>query len=247
MYRVLQHFNTNFNDYSIIFTSGTTHSLKLVAESFKWADSSTKNDTSVPSQNRFREKEAEKDTYSDGGSVGTFMYLQDNHTSVLGMRELAKKHGAAVCCLSHDEAFHCFLHCEYPDVNASSASDGNSLFVYPAQCNFSGLKYPLSWVSKVQNGVLSCKTEHGRQSKWFCLLDAASLVSTSALDLSQVQPDFVCMSFYKIFGYPTGLGALLVKNSSAHVLERCYFGGGTVLISLSSQCEHVPRPVLSDR
>jgi molybdenum cofactor sulfurtransferase len=139
------------------------------------------------------------------------------------------------------------MHCGCPDLHASSAYDGNSLFAYSAQCNYSGLKYPLSWVSKVQNGVLNCKTEHRRQSKWFCLLDAASFVSTSVLDLSQVQPDFVCMSFYKVFGYPTGLGALLVKNSSAYVLERCYFGGGTVLISLSSCSEHVHRPALCDR
>ncbi|PNF26660.1 hypothetical protein B7P43_G06816 [Cryptotermes secundus] len=251
-YRVLQHFNTSLNDYSVIFTSGATHSLKLVAESFDWIGSTTKNDKFVSSQNGFKEKGTngcilKTDSYSDGRNAGTFMYLQDNHTSVLGMRELARKHGAAVCCLPHEEAFQCLMHCGCPDLDGSSVCDGNSLFVYPAQCNYSGLKYPLSWVSKVQNGLLNCKTEHKRQSKWFCLLDAASFVSTSVLDLSQVQPDFVCLSFYKVFGYPTGLGALLVKNSSAFVLERCYFGGGTVLISLSSQCEHVPRPALSDR
>jgi molybdenum cofactor sulfurtransferase len=249
---VLQHFNTNLNDYSIIFTSGATHALKLVAESFDWADNSAKNNKFVPNQNGCRKEGAngcgaETDSYSHGRNAGTFIYLEDNHTSVLGMRELAKKHGAHVSCLSHEEAFQCFLHCECPDVDSYSVCDGNSLFVYPAQCNYSGVKYPLSWVSKVQNGVLNCKSEHRRQSKWFCLLDAASFVATSALDLSDVQPDFVCMSFYKIFGYPTGIGALLVKNSSAYVLEKFYFGGGTVLMSLSSQCEHVPRPALSDR
>lgn len=248
---MLQHFNTNLNDYSIIFTSGATGALKLVAESFDWADNSTKN-KSLPNENGFNDKgpracRVQNDSFSDGRNAGTFMYLQDNHTSVLGMRELAKKQGASVCCLSHTEAFQCFVHCACLDLDASSVCNGNSLFVYPAQCNYSGFKYPLSWVSKVQSGVLNCKTEKRSKSKWFCLLDAASFVSTSVLDLSQVQPDFVCISFYKIFGYPTGLGALLVKNSSAHVLEKCYFGGGTVLISLSSQCEHVPRPALSDR
>jgi molybdenum cofactor sulfurtransferase len=252
MYRVLEHFNTDLRDYSVIFTSGATHALKLVAESFNWVDNSTKNNKSLANQNGLNEKgpsacRVQNDTFSESINAGTFMYLQDNHTSVLGMRELAKKEGASVLCLSHAEAFQCFLQCGYPDLDASSACSGNSLFVYPAQCNYSGFKYPLSWVSKVQNGVLNCKTHQSRQSKWFCFLDAASFVSTSVLDLSKVQPDFVCVSFYKIFGYPTGLGALLVKNSSAHVLEKCYFGGGTVLISLSSQCEHVPRPALSDR
>jgi molybdenum cofactor sulfurtransferase len=41
-------------------------------------------------------------------------------------------------------------------------------------------------------------------------------------------PDFVALSFYKIFGFPN-LGALLVRKESANVLQsRRYFGGGTV-------------------
>jgi len=38
------------------------------------------------------------------------------------------------------------------------------------------------------------------------LLDAAAFVPTNPLDLSVVQPDFVVISFYKMFGYPTGVG-----------------------------------------
>ena len=45
------------------------------------------------------------------------------------------------------------------------------------------------------------------------LLDAAALVGTAALDLRITQPDFVCLSFYKMFGFPCGLGALLVKRT----------------------------------
>lgn len=86
-----------------------------------------------------------------------------------------------------------------------------------------------------------------RFSRWFCILDAATFASTNPLDLSSVKPDFVCISFYKIFGFPTGLGALLVKNSSAYVLNKDYYGGGTVLIALSSKPYHVLRPVLHER
>lgn len=62
------------------------------------------------------------------------------------------------------------------------------------------------------------------------MLDAAALASTAPLDLSDpaTAPDFVALSFYKIFGFPN-IGALLVRKESAHVLEsRRYFGGGTV-------------------
>ena len=64
----------------------------------------------------------------------------------------------------------------------------------------------------------------------YTLLDAAALASTSFLDLSDIaaSPDFVAVSFYKIFGYPQ-LGALIVQRRSARpLLSRKYFGGGTV-------------------
>ena len=79
------------------------------------------------------------------------------------------------------------------------------------------------------------------------MLDAATFVSTNQLDLGTYKPDFVCMSFYKLFGYPTGLGALLVRNDSAHLLQKGYYGGGTVLIALSSHNAFVPRPLLHER
>ena len=41
---------------------------------------------------------------------------------------------------------------------------------------------------------------------WYVLVDAASYIATNPLDLSAYHPDFVPISFYKLFGYPTGLG-----------------------------------------
>lgn len=64
----------------------------------------------------------------------------------------------------------------------------------------------------------------------YTLLDAAALASTAPLDLADTAtaPDFVALSFYKIFGFPN-IGALLVQKQSQHVLQsRRYFGGGTV-------------------
>ena len=71
----------------------------------------------------------------------------------------------------------------------------------------------------------------------YTLLDAAALASTAPLDLSDAAtaPDFVALSFYKIFGFPN-VGALLVRKDSAHVLQaRKYFGGGTVDMIISIQ------------
>lgn len=69
----------------------------------------------------------------------------------------------------------------------------------------------------------------------YTLLDAAALASTAPLDLSNpaTAPDFVALSFYKIFGFPN-IGALIVRKDSAHVLEsRKFFGGGTVEMVIS--------------
>ena len=81
-------------------------------------------------------------------------------------------------------------------------------------------------------------------------LDAASYVSTQRLDLSKYKPEFVALSFYKIFGFPTGVGALVVRKGMPNVsnerwsnssvdavtlLTKRYFGGGTVAASLAGE------------
>ncbi|KAK4887310.1 hypothetical protein RN001_003581 [Aquatica leii] len=210
-YYVLEHFNTQLSEYSVIFTSGATAALKLVAETFQ---------------------------YENNDDCGIFTYLQDNHTSALGMREYAKNSLP----ITPKEAFSMF---SQKNRQIDDITNSNSLFVYPAQCNFSGTKYPLAWIDKAHQGILN-NIKLQNPSKWFCMLDAASYASTSFLDLSKYKPDFVCLSFYKIFGHPTGLGALLVKNSSAYVLKKKYFGGGTVLMALSSERVHVPRITLHE-
>ena len=79
------------------------------------------------------------------------------------------------------------------------------------------------------------------------MLDAAAYVGTNHLDLSRYSADFVTLSFYKMFGYPTGLGALLVRRDRADLLCGRYFGGGTVNAYSSSSLFHAPRQGLHDR
>lgn len=86
---------------------------------------------------------------------------------------------------------------------------------YPAQCNFSGFKYPLDWIQKIQDGWLEHgispqfeinQVENGKGlDRWYVLLDAASFAASNELNLSQFPADFVVVSFYKMFGFPTGM------------------------------------------
>jgi selenocysteine lyase/cysteine desulfurase len=150
------------------------------------------------------------------GPGGRYLMTADNHNSVNGIREFAVAKGTAVTYaplatpeLRIDrERLHDLLH----DALASA----NNLFAFPAQSNFSGVKHPLEIV------------EEAHQLGWDVLLDAAAFVSTSRLDLNVVRPDFVSISFYKMFGYPTGVGCLLVRNSAIPKLHRPWFAGGTV-------------------
>jgi selenocysteine lyase/cysteine desulfurase len=63
------------------------------------------------------------------------------------------------------------------------------------------------------------------------LLDAAAFVPTNELDLRQWQPDFVSLSFYKMFGYPTGVGCLLARREALRRLRRPWFAGGTITVA----------------
>eukprot|EP00961_Rhodomonas_salina_P214238 2893214-Rhodomonas_salina.2 len=60
------------------------------------------------------------------------------------------------------------------------------------------------------------------------MLDTAALAPTSGVDLSEVQPEFVCLSFYKIFGYPTGIGCLVAMKSALSRMQKPWFAGGTI-------------------
>ena len=126
--------------------------------------------------------------------------------------------------------------------SAGTAQDpAYSLLAFPAQDNFAGVKYPLSWVERAQ--ARSTSTH-----RWLVALDAAAFLPTNPLDLSQIHPDFVALSFYKIFGWPTGLGALVMRTEAADVLQKLYWGGGTVSLATAGGSDfHVPKCRPSER
>jgi molybdenum cofactor sulfurtransferase len=65
-------------------------------------------------------------------------------------------------------------------------------------------------------------------------VDASALAPTSNISLADTPGvGAMAVSFYKMFGYPTGVGALVVKKSFLAKLRRPWFAGGTgELVSL---------------
>ena len=72
------------------------------------------------------------------------------------------------------------------------------------------------------------RRRRSRHRKWWVLCDAAKAAALDPPDLAQPDaPDFLVCSFYKIFGYPSGVGALVARRSALALLKPRYFGGGT--------------------
>jgi selenocysteine lyase/cysteine desulfurase len=148
----------------------------------------------------------------------------DNHNSVNGIREFALAKGARVdyAPLTFPE-----LRVEPNELSHRLAGAPAGLFAFPAQSNFSGVQHPLSLIDAAE-----------RQG-WHVLLDAAAFVPTNRLDLRDARPHFVAVSFYKMFGYPTGVGCLLIRNDVLPLLHRPWFAGGTVNFATVQGQQHL--------
>ncbi|MEO8035725.1 MAG: aminotransferase class V-fold PLP-dependent enzyme [Acidobacteriota bacterium] len=137
----------------------------------------------------------------------------DNHNSVNGMREYAQRAGARVRYLPLDEN----LRLDRPEeLLEEEGWNGGGLFAFPAQSNFSGVRHPLELVERAQSRGFDV------------LLDAAAFVPGHVISLRDCPADFVALSFYKLFGYPTGVGALVARRDALARLRRPWFSGGTV-------------------
>lgn len=197
---VLKYFNASPDEYMAIFTPNATGALRLLGESYPF------------------------------GPGAALALTADNHNSVNGIREFARRKGATVT----------YAPLQTPELRVHpgalaetlGAADGAShkLFGYPAQSNFTGVQHPLDWIAAAQ------------ARGWDVLLDAASFVPSNRLDLSQVHPDFVDISFYKIFGYPTGIGCLLARKAAAAKLVRPWYSGGTITFSTVATMDHYLTP-----
>ena len=181
---LLTHLDADDAEYDVAFTANTTGAVKLVAESYPFSTNSV------------------------------CALSADNHNSLNGVREYARRAGAPVAYLALDG--------ELRLTNAAAALGelgrprGARLFGFPAQSNFSGVRHSLELIGVAQRAGFDV------------LLDAAAYLPTSRLSLRRWHPEFIALSFYKLFGLPTGLGALVARRDALARLRRPWFSGGTV-------------------
>ena len=146
-----------------------------------------------------------------------FLLTFDNHNSVNGIREFARARGAETTYVPSVAADLRVDESLLPRYLTETVGEHHNRFAFPAQSNFSGVQHPLEWIDAAH--------ERG----WDVLLDAAAYVPTNRLDLGRRHPDFVSISFYKMFGWPTGVGCLLARRDALAKLERPWFSGGTIV------------------
>ena len=207
--QILEFFRASPEEYEVIFTPNATGALRLVGESYPF------------------------------GPGSRFLLTFDNHNSVNGIRQFARARGASVSYVPlatadlrvSQEELARHLQAATPArrrlAGRRSGPAARSLFAFPAQSNFSGVQHPLTWIAQAQ------------AAGYDVLLDAAAFAPASQLDLSRWHPDYVALSFYKIFGYPTGIGALLARKPALARLHRPWYAGGTITFS-SVQAQAAP-------
>jgi selenocysteine lyase/cysteine desulfurase len=180
----LAFFDADPEIYEVCFTANTTAAIKLVAEAYPFAP--------------------------DRGLV----LSADNHNSINGVREYARRASAPVEVLPLDDDLR--LDRGGGRLRAMVARRGSGLLAFPQQSNFSGVRHDLVLVDIAQ--AFGCDV----------LIDAASAGACGGLSLRRHPAEFVACSFYKLFGLPTGVGALVAKKSALARLRRPWFAGGTV-------------------
>lgn len=213
--RVLAHVGASARTHAVVFVANATAAVRLVGELVVRAETRV-------------------------------VHAQVNHTSLLGLRGVAAARGAPVQMLRESELNHWSLDCiatcrAGPACSrclwlaGGPAEDTPVLLAVPAMCNFSGTVYDVGAV---------VRHVRRRVPRTRVLVDAAAFAATHALDLTrQVGADFVCLSLYKLFGFPTGVGCLVATLDAARELVRCraYFGGGTLA---SLRVDRIDAPAL---
>ena len=195
------------DDYVVCFTANATAAIKLVAEAYPF------------------------------GPEAGLVLTADNHNSVNGIREYARRAGARVdyvpltSDLRLDDPAPILAASEDPAYDDGHRADAGGavgrvfrpgtshaapLVAFPAQSNFSGVHHPL------------CLIDTAHELGYRVLLDAAAFAPAHPLSLRAHPADFIAISFYKMFGYPTGVGALIARRDALTMLRRPWFAGGTV-------------------
>ena len=116
-----RYLNVSQQTHVVVFIKNATEGLKKVGEYIDWIE-----------------------------NKGQFWYLRESHTSVLGIREYVlsrSKDESRIRALTSTQVSSFLEESRVPKSNQNS-TQGFNLFAFPAQCNFSGQRFPLEWIEE---------------------------------------------------------------------------------------------------
>ncbi len=140
---VCEFFHVPSDEYLCVFTPNATGALRLVGESYRFEPG------------------------------GTFALSFDNHNSVNGIREFARRRGAAVAYVPVTAPELRLDRSAMTSVLRAGDPAARNLLAFPAQSNFSGVQHPLDLVAEAH------------EAGFDVLLDAAAFAPTNRLDVAR--------------------------------------------------------------
>ena len=188
--RVLDFFNAPPDEYLCIFTANASGALRLVGESYPFAPG------------------------------GAFALTFDNHNSVNGIREFARRKGAAI---------------EYVPVVAPELRLDRAAMTRVLAAARPGGPQP----ARLPGPVELLRASSTRSTSWprlrgtdgtSCSTPPRSPPRTGSTS-APCDPTSPSFSFYKMMGFPTGVGCLLARRDRVDALARPWFAGGTITIA----------------
>ncbi|SPO26350.1 related to molybdenum cofactor sulfurase [Ustilago trichophora] len=206
---VLDFFDADETEYDVVWTSNATAGFRIVGETYDWTGKKVLIPRDAHNSLNSLAKKAEV-----GG--GSFEFVEFDSASSSsngggGQRDTISTDAYLTALSQHSNS-----------QDASEAQKG--LVFFTGQSNITGAKLSLS-------PLLSKAKELG----WDIGLDAAALAPSTRISLrTHSSIDFMVVSLYKICGYPTGLGALIMKKSMYGKMtkKQTFFGGNIVGITM---------------
>lgn len=190
--------------YHIIFTSNATTALHLLSTRLPWHRHST------------------------------LLTHAHSHNAILGLRNPALAAGAAFRSLPTAALHHSLSRAHAhppaaPPTPPFHTPPPFALLAFPAECNLTGARFPLTWATLAKTNGLP---DHP-PAALVTLVDTTKLIASHPCSLRD-NPDIDALVFsaYKLSGSLTGLGALLIRKRSylerllVHTAGASYFGGG---------------------
>lgn len=211
---ILSHIHADKDEYDVVFTSNTTSSLSLISQIYPWDDN-----TCIAYPYNSHTSLLALRAYSSKAICFPSNVLQNHNINITSIsnndsstieNNKSNQHSSYNLLLIPGE-------CNYSGVKANLNHAGELSCTLGEKSMLQSVKGKYIQPSNTQNIIAINHNNNDNkdgyikdddnQRPWLWILDASKLSANTEINISQIphKPHFICMSFYKIFGYPTGM------------------------------------------